>query len=41
MAPQFELGGRIIQSKVYDMDADGKDDVITLDDSGEIHIFYG
>jgi hypothetical protein len=23
------------------MDSDGKDDIITLDDAGEIHIFYG
>lgn len=23
------------------MDSDGKDDIITLDDAGELHIFYG
>jgi hypothetical protein len=23
------------------MDSDGKDDIVTLDDAGQIHIFYG
>lgn len=23
------------------MDADGRDDIVTLDDAGQIHIFYG
>jgi hypothetical protein len=35
------LSGAIIQAEVFDMDNDGKDDIITLDDVGEIYIFYG
>jgi len=38
---QFSLSGAIIQAEVYDMDSDGSDDIVTLDDAGEIHIFYG
>jgi len=38
---QFSLSGSIIQAEVYDMDDDGNDDIVTLDDSGEIYIFYG
>lgn len=38
---QMSLSGVIIQAEAYDMDHDGKDDIITLDDAGEIHIFYG
>lgn len=37
----FSLSGSIIQAEAYDMDNDGKDDIVTLDDRGEIHIFYG
>jgi uncharacterized repeat protein (TIGR01451 family) len=37
----FSLSGSVIQAEAYDMDADGKDDIVTLDDAGEIHIFYG
>ncbi len=37
----FSLSWNIIRVRVFDMDNDGKDDIVTLDDSGEIHIFYG
>jgi len=37
----MNLSGSIIQAEVFDMDNDGKDDITTLDDAGEIHIFYG
>jgi hypothetical protein len=36
----FSLSWNIIRVRVFDMDHDGKDDIVTLDDSGEIHIFY-
>jgi hypothetical protein len=29
-----------MQVEAFDMDADGKDDIVTLDDSGDIVIFY-
>ncbi|PID87581.1 hypothetical protein CSB07_00690 [Candidatus Gracilibacteria bacterium] len=35
------LSGKIIRAEVFDMDNDGKDDIVTLDDNGEINIFYG
>lgn len=35
------LGGYIQQMEVFDMDADGKTDIVTLDDSGELNILYG
>jgi uncharacterized repeat protein (TIGR01451 family) len=38
---QMSLSWAIIQVETYDMDDDWKDDIITLDDAGEIHIFYG
>jgi hypothetical protein len=41
LAGQFGLGGIIVRAEVFDMDRDGKDDIITLDDSGVIAIFYG
>ena len=37
----FALDGKIIQVETYDMDNDTNDDIITLDDSGKIHVFYG
>ena len=37
----FALNGKIVQVKSYDMDNDTNDDIVTLDDSGQIHIFYG
>jgi len=35
------LSWAIIQAESFDMDSDGKDDIVTLDDSWQIHIFYG
>lgn len=40
LSSQISLSGAILQAEVYDMDDDGYDDVVTLDDAGEIHIFY-
>lgn len=37
----LSLSGAIIQAESYDMDSDGKHDIVTLDDAWEIHIFYG
>lgn len=37
----MSLSGSIIQAEAYDMDKDGKDDIVTLDDAGQIHVFYG
>ena len=37
----FDLKGKIVQVETYDMDNDTNHDIVTLDDSGEIHIFYG
>jgi hypothetical protein len=31
----------LIKIEVFDMNRDEIDDIITFDDSGEIHIFYG
>jgi uncharacterized repeat protein (TIGR01451 family) len=41
IADEMSLSWAIIQAEAYDMDSDGKDDIITLDDAGELHIFYG
>jgi len=41
IAQQLSLSGSIIQADTFDMDADGRDDIVTLDDAWEIHIFYG
>ena len=30
-----------MQVRSFDMDHDGKSDLVTLDDAGQIHIFYG
>lgn len=38
---QFNLEGKIMQVRSFDMDHDGKSDLVTLDDAGQIHIFYG
>ncbi|NCP76963.1 hypothetical protein GW830_02365 [bacterium] len=35
------LHGFIQQLELFDMDADGKTDIVTLDDSGEMNILYG
>lgn len=37
---QFDLVWNIIISKKFDMNNDGKDDVVTLDDNWSINIFY-
>ena len=37
----FDLDGRIVRAEMFDMDNDGKDDIVTLDDAWEINIFYG
>ncbi|PID86452.1 hypothetical protein CSB08_00530 [Candidatus Gracilibacteria bacterium] len=37
----FNLSGSIVQSRSFDMNNDNIDDIITLDDAGEINIFYG
>lgn len=41
ISSMFSLSGSIIQVEAFDMDNDAKDDLIVLDDRGEIHIFYG
>ena len=41
LSGQFGLGGMIVRTEIFDMDRDGKDDIVTLDESGMIHIFYG
>jgi len=38
---QIQLEWKIVQVEVYDMDNDWKTDIITLDESWEINIFYG
>ncbi len=35
------IGGYVQQLEVFDMDSDGKSDIVMLDDSGEINILYG
>lgn len=35
------IHGQIEQMEIFDMDADGKMDLVTLDDSGEMNILYG
>ncbi|MDP2089997.1 MAG: FG-GAP-like repeat-containing protein [Candidatus Gracilibacteria bacterium] len=37
----FSLAGRIVRAEKFDMDKDGKDDLVILDDFGELNIFYG
>ncbi len=36
----FWLDYRIVASEVFDMDNDGKSDIVTLDENGDINIFY-
>lgn len=36
-----EIRGAVTSLHVYDMDRDGRDDVVTVDDSGELSILYG
>gem|GEM_PF-1709559 len=37
----ISVDGAIIQFLVQDMDEDGKDDIIVLDEGGVISVFYG
>jgi len=37
----LQLNGRILRTEVFDMDNNNIDDIVTLDDSGQINIFYG
>ena len=37
----FGMEWRILRTEVFDMDNNGVDDIVTLDDSGQINIFYG
>lgn len=37
----FALSWKIKQTRAFDMDKDGKSDIVTLDEEGDIHIFYG
>lgn len=36
-----DIHGYIQQLEIFDMDHDGKTDIVTLDDNGEINILYG
>ncbi len=40
LSKEINLSWKIIQMEVFDMDADWRDDLVTLDDSWEINIFY-
>jgi len=40
LSNKFNLNWKIIRAESFDMDNDGVDDIITLDDSWEINIFY-
>lgn len=35
------LKGRVVQMEKYDMDADGKDDLVVADDAGVLSVLYG
>ncbi|MCP4522836.1 MAG: hypothetical protein GY828_01320, partial [Candidatus Gracilibacteria bacterium] len=37
----FELEGKIVRTEMFDMDYDGIDDIIILDDTGMVSIHYG
>ncbi|MDD2870584.1 MAG: VCBS repeat-containing protein [Candidatus Gracilibacteria bacterium] len=41
LSSDFGLSGKIVRAEKYDMDNDGIDDIVTLDDFGEVNIFYG
>lgn len=41
LGEQFDLDGAIKRIIAQDMDTDGKTDIVTLDEAGEIHVFYG
>ena len=39
--PDTGLNGSIMQLETFDMDQDGKTDIVISDDSGELNILYG
>ncbi|RKW20498.1 VCBS repeat-containing protein [Candidatus Gracilibacteria bacterium] len=41
LSPQIAPTSRIIEASVFDMDNDGKSDIVTLNEAGEVDIFYG
>jgi hypothetical protein len=41
LSQSLSLTGKILQLEVLDMDLDGKSDIVTLDEEGDINIFYG
>jgi len=41
LSNKLETTGKISQTSVFDMDNDGKTDIVVLDESGELSIFYG
>ncbi|MCP4523052.1 MAG: hypothetical protein GY828_02425, partial [Candidatus Gracilibacteria bacterium] len=41
LTEQFSLSGSIVRTEMYDMDYDGLDDIIILDDTGTVSIHYG
>ncbi len=41
LVDDFKLAWKIVRAEKYDMDKDGKLDIVTLDDFWELNIFYG
>lgn len=41
LSSDFGLSWKIVRAEKYDMDNDGIDDIVTLDDFWEVNIFYG
>jgi len=41
LSDQITMSGSIVQVEVFDMDSDTRDDLVILDSSWEIHIWYG
>ena len=40
LSEQFKLSSRIVRAVSFDMDNDSKTDLVTLDESGQINVFY-
>jgi hypothetical protein len=40
LTENFDLKGKIVQAKSFDMNNDTISDIITMDSYGEINIFY-
>jgi hypothetical protein len=40
LTENFALKGKIVQAKAFDMNNDKIGDIVTLDSSGEVNIFY-